>query len=356
MAVLKDVDHELLRYTCCWEDADLLLQGLGQLEDARVLSIGSAGDNTFSILSRDPEMVLCLDLNPTQLALVRLKAAAFQALDHQEFLGFLGWRAGYPLDYWSMVKAKLSHGDQEFWEEHLHLIKMGLIYQGKFEKYLSLFQKKLLPWIHGSKRVKALFEPKSEEEQNEYYREVWNNWRWSLFTRIFFSRQVMGRSGRDPEFLKQVRGNVGEKIKKRINDHLKSEECQSNFFLKFMLLGSFGSVLPHYARAENFELIKRNLGKLRFFEGPLEDLGDGEAFTHANLSNIFEYQTEQEFAQNIESLHKHLQPEGRAAYWNLMVERDFAKTKPELFEPFEPLALKPDLGFFYQSFNLSKKK
>ncbi len=355
MAVLKDANHNILRYACCWEDADLLLEGLGSVTGGMVLSIGSGGDNTFSVLSQNPAKVVCLDVNKVQLATVRLKMAAFKSLTHLQFLEFLGFTEGDALRYWPLVQKELSYEDVEFWESNRDWIAARLVLQGKFEKYLLLFQQKVLPWIHSRKKVQALFMRKPEKGQQEFYDHTWNNWRWRIFTRIFFSRPVMGRVGRDPEFLKQVRGNVGEKIKKRINSHLKSTACQHNYFLKFMLQGDFGESLPHYARAENFEKIKTNLHNLEFFEGSLEDYPNSKEFTHANLSNIFEYQSEEEFAQNAECLGRLLKTGGTAAYWNLMVPRNLASIEGDLFEEKTTEGLKADFGFFYRSFNLSRK-
>ncbi len=355
MAVLKDANHNILRYACCWEDADLLLQGLGSFDGAIVLSIGSGGDNSFSLLSQNPDKVVCLDVNKVQLSMVRLKIAAFKTLAYADFLEFLGFTKGDPLAHWPLVQKELIKEDRQFWATNKEWIAARLVRQGKFEKYLLLFQQKILPWIHNQKRVRQLFEEKSDGEQQHFYDKYWNNWRWRVFTRIFFSRPVMGRVGRDPEFLKQVRGNVGEKIKRRINSHLKSAACQQNYFLKFMLQGDFSYSLPHYARQENFENIKANLQKLEFFEGPLEDYPKMEEFTHANLSNIFEYQSDEEFFKNADCVNRLLKPEGKVAYWNLMVPRDLEVVQPNGFKGLPTDKLKPDFGFFYRSFNLSRK-
>jgi S-adenosylmethionine-diacylglycerol 3-amino-3-carboxypropyl transferase len=81
-----------LRYANCWEDADVLVRALAPLEGARCLSIASAGDNSFSLLAAGAAHVLAVDLSPTQIALVALKAAAFRGLDHGALLDFLGVR------------------------------------------------------------------------------------------------------------------------------------------------------------------------------------------------------------------------------------------------------------------------
>ena len=66
----KRVNFDIIRYANCWEDADILLAGLSPASGSKVLSIGSAGDNSFSFLVTDPELVAAVDINPTQLFLI----------------------------------------------------------------------------------------------------------------------------------------------------------------------------------------------------------------------------------------------------------------------------------------------
>ncbi|MBX9450241.1 MAG: BtaA family protein [Taibaiella sp.] len=50
----KKVAFDFIRYANCWEDADILLKGLHPAKGSSILSIGSAGDNSFSLLSTQP--------------------------------------------------------------------------------------------------------------------------------------------------------------------------------------------------------------------------------------------------------------------------------------------------------------
>ncbi len=47
----QKVDFGILRYACCWEDAVFLLQNIDLQANSNILSIGSAGDNSFSLLT-----------------------------------------------------------------------------------------------------------------------------------------------------------------------------------------------------------------------------------------------------------------------------------------------------------------
>ena len=88
---LHNLKFDLIRYANCWEDADILLQGLVPKDNKKIISIGSAGDNSFSLLTGNPEVVIAVDINQVQLNLIELKKAAFQTLSYEEFLEFLGF-------------------------------------------------------------------------------------------------------------------------------------------------------------------------------------------------------------------------------------------------------------------------
>jgi S-adenosylmethionine-diacylglycerol 3-amino-3-carboxypropyl transferase len=298
------VNFDLLRYANCWEDADVLLAGLNAREGSRMLSIGSAGDNSFSLLLTNPEWVVAIDINRIQLHLIELKKVCIENLTHEETLCFLGFRpCDLRLQYFHQVKDALSPAAKTYWESRLAQIEAGIIHAGKFEKYLRLFSKKILPLIHSSKTVEALLSEKTAEKQEHFYQKQWNTWRWRLLFRIFFSRMLMGKLGRDPEFLKHVKGSVSNFVYQKAAAHLKSVFTQKNPILRYCLIGDFGRILPHYLEKENFEIIKSNIHKLRLMEGYAEDaISEYGRFDYMNLSNIFEYMDETQFHATAEAL------------------------------------------------------
>src|SRR6476646_10848895 len=75
-----------IRYAQCWEDADVLLEGLDVRPDDVCLSIASAGDNALALLTRGPARVVALDLSPAQLACLELRVSVYRELSHPELL------------------------------------------------------------------------------------------------------------------------------------------------------------------------------------------------------------------------------------------------------------------------------
>lgn len=357
---LKEVAHDFIRYANCWEDGDVLLEALDIVPGDRVLSIGSAGDNSFSMLVKDPILVVAVDVNNAQLQLIELKKAAFKALNHNEFLEFLGFKASKDrLKLYERVRVELSTDElKTVWDEQKVIVRKGIIFAGKFERYFHLFRRKILPLVHFRRTVNQLFEEKSEYRQREFFEQKWNSWRWNLLFKIFFSRFVMGRFGRDPRFLDEVKVKVSDFILDKAARHLSSVQAQQNYFLHFIMKGNFGQHLPHYARKENFDVIKTRVDRLATFHGFAEHAFQAgyKDFTKFNLSNIFEYMDMSTFKQVVDLLVAHAEPGAKFAYWNLMVPRKMRSVCPEL-EGVEVEDLrKVDKGFFYDGINCDRKK
>ncbi len=357
---LEKANHDFIRYANCWEDADILLEGLSVQPGERVFSIGSAGDNSFSLLLNNPELVLAVDINEVQLHLIELKKAAFKTLNYKEFLEFLGFEAcNDRIQLFVRIKNELPNEPADYWTENRSQIESGIIYEGKFEKYFELFRNKVLPLVQSQENVADLFLLKSKDEQQKFFDKRWNNWRWRLLFKVFFSKFIMGRFGRDPAFLKEVKIPVSTFILGTAKRHLSSVQCQKNYFLNFIMKGHFENELPHYARPENFETIKANVENLKTFKGFAEEAFKVHgSFNKFNLSNIFEYMNPTVFSSVAADIVEHATPKARIAYWNLMVERKIAQVNEQVSHDTETSKrlTKIDNGFFYSCINIDIKK
>lgn len=355
----KRVNFDIIRYANCWEDADILLAGLSPAPGGKVLSIGSAGDNSFSFLVTDPELVVAVDINPTQLFLIELKKVCIQNLEWEEALAFLGFLPSEGrVQCFHTLKSQLSSATRAYWESNLILIANGLIHQGKFEKYFQLFSRKILPWIHSRRAVNALFESKTAEEQVHFYQNKWNTWRWRLLFRIFFSKYVMGKYGRDPEFHKQVQGSVSSFIFGKAAAHLASVAAQDNYILRYTLTGRFDGLLPHYLQKAHYPLVRANLGQLHLKECYAQAaIAHYGKFHYMNLSDIFEYMDADLFRETACALVAGTEKDGRLGYWNLMVPRRISQILPENTEYMQGESERLtaiDKGFFYKGFIVDK--
>ncbi len=317
-----DFDH--IRYANCWEDADVLRCALDPGPGDSVLSIASAGDNSLELLATGAKVV-AVDVSAVQLGCVDLRAAAFRNLDYQGMLRFLGVRpADDRLNTYRQLRGDLSDESARFWDAHPALIDDGIIFAGKFERYLRAFGRWMLPLIHSEDTVQRLMDDKPLPQRRQFYENRWNSRRWKLLFRLFFNRKIMGWRGRDAEFFRYVDGPVSAEMLRRVRRALTEMPTHDNPYLTFILNGNFGDTLPAYLRRDRFEAIRDGLDRLTLYRGTVEDaarhFGD-TGFDAFNLSDIFEYLDEELSRQVFEQLLESARPGARFAYWNLFVPR-----------------------------------
>ena len=346
----------LLRYAQCWEDADVLLDGLAIQPHHSCFTIASAGDNALSMLSRSPQRVIAVDLSATQLACVELRVAAYLELEHDELLRLIGSRAGTDrVALYRRCRSLLSVDARQFWDDREALITNGVGSAGKFEKYFALFRDRILPFVHGRGTIDRLFEPRSLEARRDFYERTWNNWRWRWMFSLFFSRFVMGRAGRDPGFFEYVEGSVAARILSRAHHALSELDPAENPYLHWIFYGHHSDALPHALRPENYQIIRANLERFEWRAQSLEEFlesEDARGMNAYNLSDIFEYMSPENYHQILKRIVDTAADGARLAYWNLLV----ARRRPDaMASQLRPLPIAADLhqrdkAFFYDAF------
>jgi S-adenosylmethionine-diacylglycerol 3-amino-3-carboxypropyl transferase len=347
-------DFSGIRYAQCWEDADVLLAALEPGPRKHCLSIASAGDNTLALLSRDPESVVAIDLSPAQIACLELRVAAYRALQHRELLALVGSiESNARLLFYKTCRKYLSADAVAFWDARPKLIGRGIGSIGKFEHYFQIFRERVLPCVHTRGRVQELLRAKSGKERRAFYDERWNNLRWRLMFRVFFSRQLMGYLGRDKEFFKYVKGSVSGRILERTGYALTDLDPAENPYIQWILAGSHNGALPVALREENFERIRRNLDRLQWRCGSLEEsLNGSQKFDCFNLSDIFEYMSPASYEQLLKLIVSRARSGARLAYWNMLAPRHRPESLSAVLRPLEELSAQlfaRDQAFFYSA-------
>lgn len=349
-------DFSRIRYAQVWEDADVLLAALDVRPDDTVVSIASAGDNALALLGAGAARVVALDLNPAQLACLALRVAAYRQLDHDGLLELIGSRpSARRAALYRRCRPLLTPGVQAFWDAQPAAITGGIGGAGKFEDYFRLFREWVLPLVHGRRTVGTLLRGGSPEERERFYSERWDTWRWRLLFQVFFSRFMMGRLGRDPAFFKYVEGSVAERILARTRHALVTLDPAQNPYVHWILTGTHGAALPWALRAENFERIHSRLDRLEWHELTLEAFlarESGVRVDKFNLSDIFEYMSEENTAALLARLAAASRPGGRLAYWNMLAPRRRPESLADRLRPRADLAgplFEQDKAFFYSA-------
>ncbi len=360
--ILNRAKFDFIRYANCWEDADVLLAGLRPRQNDVCLSIASAGDNSFSLLSRSPKLVVAFDLNPAQIACVEIRKAVFTKLSYPEVLAFLGVVHSHNRsDTYEKLRPLLPDAARAFWDANIGAIENGIVHAGKFENYFRVFRTRVLPLIHSKKIVMELLKEKNEAERKIFYDRIWNNARWRLLFKVFFGRFAMGKLGRDPEFFKYVDDDVASSILCRTEYAFTMLSTNRNPYLMYIMTGNFSdAALPHYLREKHFGIIKKNIGKLITIQGDLSDCRDAfprKKFSCFNLSDIFEYMNMNEFRFCLSEIAAMSANGARLAFWNMMVDRIIPADMP--FDMDKEISAKlhaQDNAFFYKRFIVAHRK
>jgi len=314
-------DFSKVRYGQCWEDAGILCEALKAHEGRRCLSIGSAGDNSFALLAAGASHVTAVEMNPAQIACIELRKDAYLTLDYPNFL--------------KSVTAS----------------------RGKFENYFEIFRTRVLPLAHSKMRVSKLLKPRDREARESFYNETWNTWRWRAIFKVFFSRFMMGRLGRDPAFFDYVSGSVADRILERARYALVELDPSTNPYLHWILTGSYGKNLPLALREESFLKIRKALLENRFsiVEGSIEEClsGQEQRYDAFNLSDIFEYMSEDSTESLLRKIILGSNKGARLAYWNMLAPRSRPESLANQLASCDAEAdrlFKKDQAFFYSKF------
>jgi S-adenosylmethionine-diacylglycerol 3-amino-3-carboxypropyl transferase len=351
---------EAIRYAQLWEDGAVLCDAIGPRPGGTLVSIGSAGDNALSLLTLDPARVIAADLSAAQLAAIGLRLAAWPELSHGELLELMGsresGRRGALLD--RVLKA-CDADTAWFWDRlRPDVIAHGAGGVGKFERYFRLFRRYCLPLVHSRRMVEDVFSQRSREERRVFLEKRWNNRRWNLLLRLFFSRRAMGALGRDPAFFDHVDTSVPEHVARRIAHCFVENDPRENPYLHWILLGGHGEALPHAYEPANHALIRERLDRLELFHGAIEQVAARTTEVDGwNLSDIFEYMSDAGHEACYAAVVRASKPGARLVYWNMMAPRGLppccagtVRARPDIAAP---LAAR-DRAFFYSAFHVDE--
>jgi S-adenosylmethionine-diacylglycerol 3-amino-3-carboxypropyl transferase len=362
-----------LRYGQCWEDASCLLAALDPRPGAQLLSIASGGENSLALLSRPGVRVLAIDRSAPQIAALELKVAAFRHLAHAEMLQLLG---AWPTDrrrrlcLYRRCRQDLSPAASRFWERDGRWLAWGVLPVARFERYLGLFRRLVLPLVHGPEACRKAVQSRDPQLRALWYDQHWDGWRWRCLFRLFFNRTLLGRLGTDPHFVRFGQGDQAEVLLAQVRRVMVESDPAHNPYLHWILLGRYGDTLPLALQAEQFAPIRSRLDQLRWRQISLEQWlapgmrgatekqpssqadgvgeddaareGEGERIGGVNLSNVLEYVEAPRAGALLDALHRRMVPGARLLLWNRLADRSVALARAGSWRSLDRLA--HDLG------------
>lgn len=350
-----------IRYAQVWEDADILLAALDARPGDVHLSIASAGDNALALLTTRPSRVIAVDMNPAQLSCLALRIAAYRTLSHAELLELVGSRPSTRrVELYERCRKALAPSDAAFWDARRGEIREGIGAIGKFERYFALFRTRVLPLVHRRSTVRELLTPRDADARKRFYDERWDTIGWRLLFRVFFSRAVMGRLGRAPEFFRYVEADVAGSILRRTQHALRELDPSANPYVHWILTGTHGDALPLALRPEHFDTIRDHLDRIETHLLPVEELLSqmpDRSIDRFNLSDLFEYVSIEHYHQMLEAILRAGRPGARLVYWNMLAPRRRPSSLAARLRELTALAgqlHRQDKAFFYSALRIEE--
>jgi len=347
-----------INYSQCWEDTDLLKKALGISNDDVVLSITSGGDNTLALLLENPRKIFSIDIHPSQNHIAELKLQSPKALRYEEYLELLGVNdSSKRWDYYIRASEYLSDSVRLWFEANMNLVEQGIIHSGKFEKYLNVFRKYLLPLVHSKQIISQFINQNSLQDQISFYEKVWDTWRWRFFFGIATNSSLLRKLARQKGASKQ--NSEDESYLHRLECLICRDHLKTNFYLNYALTGEYGDLLPDYLLKKNYNTLHdsnseqcefKNMDLLSFLKKTSDN-----SLTKYNLSDAFEFSSGEDAFEIWGEIIRTAKQGAKVVYWcNQIdhlapheVERSVARDTD-----LEKNLVSQDRLYFYRSFHI----
>lgn len=315
-------------YSQCWEDPATGRAALELGLDDDVLVVTSGGCNALAFALDGPRTITALDVNPAQNHLLELKIAALRVLDHPSLLGFVGVRhAQDRVCMYGRLRPSLSHAARDYWDRHPDAIARGVVHAGRFERFLRIFRRAVLPLMHGNGTVERLLSLEGGPAQRAFYDDVWNTRRWRLLFQLFFGKLAQSRVGRYPEFFREVElTNIGRHYLARARHVLAELPVRGNWFVEYILTGTYRDpeAGPPYLRPSNHDLLRQRLDAIEIVTDDVKSFLDRtqeRRFSAFYLSDVFEWMDRARYEAALTRIARAGRPGARLCYYNNLVPR-----------------------------------
>ncbi len=354
---LAQVELPNLLFGMSWEDPASDRRALQIRPGETIMAITSGGCNTLSLLLENPQRIYAIDINACQSHLLELKRAAIRHLDCDDLHAFLGLRPSKNrLDTFEALQPELSQPAIEYWTRHRAAIREGVMYQGRYERFLRHFRR-LLRLLQGPRRIEKFFDCQSLDEQQDYFNRVWNTSQWRTLFRLAFNKRVLAKRGLSADYFRfdADESSFVDAFFNRAKKGLCQIPISTNYFVAQYMLGRYTSpdAIPDFLRRENLSLIRERLDCIEIVTA------DASAWlaTHPessldgfSLSNICELMSPEATLRTFEQVARTARPGARICFRNLMVPREVPQNLTASIQLREELSrhlLEEDRSFVY---------
>ena len=305
--------------------------------------------------------MIALDLNPSQLACLELRVAAYRTLTHPELLELIGSVSSRRRpEIYARCRPLLSADARAFWDAHRADLAAGVGGAGKFERYFRLFRTYVLPLVHSRRTVEDLLRGGPPEVRQCFHARRWDAWPLAADVPAILLALRDGPARPRPGLLQVRRGRRG---RPHPPPRRPGPDAARSGGQPVPALGPDRTALwPLRCRSrpgpENFGSrdLRAHLDRLDWRLQSVEDYLDGNpdvVVDRYNLSDIFEYMSPESYERLLSRLAGRSRPGGRLAYWNMLAPRSRPESLADRLRPLTELAERlfaADKAAFYSRF------
>lgn len=324
-----------------WQDVQCLF---GAMDEApgpvrRLLCIGGAGDNALALLTRRPDEVVVIDVNPAQMALVELKKVAIGLLDFEDYLNLtMGTEEKSALRLYRAIRSSLSPQSLDYLDRHQSYILAGIHSQGRLDRQFKEFREFALAEIWSRAALHSLLDAPD------------------LATQVTFWNQ-----GRLSQLKVWVDGfRLGPQLFQRLDHLIHRQLISQNPYLYYLFTGEPLTV-AEFAHPlwdpQQYQVLKDNLSALHLVTCDLEKYlaRSSHEFDFFDLSDVLEQLPKPKAHSLVELLPTHLSPHGSIVTWSLEAEPKVRMEGLERNEDLSHRLAKSTRSWFYGGFHTAQK-
>jgi S-adenosylmethionine-diacylglycerol 3-amino-3-carboxypropyl transferase len=295
---------ERLNYTLGDEDS-AVEHGMLRPGASHVVAVAGSGGRVVPLLAGAPETLTCVDVSPAQLELTRFRLAAVAEVEREEYLGLLGYEA-MPLPRRVEIARALGWNTPSGVVERLLRSRRGLIYEGRFERMLSLLGR-LSRRVLG-RRGEMLFRCQTSEEQRRFLAGDFPRRRWDLLIFALGNSAVLNALLYRGAFPKKNRpGSHAQIYRSMFDGLLRNSPARLSFFLQMLLLGKlrFAEGYPAECTPEVFAAAKQAAKRARvnFLCGDIvRQVASSRDVEFVSLSDVPSFMLERDAVQVLQAM------------------------------------------------------
>lgn len=282
-----------LVYPQIWEDPDVDMAGMELREGHRLVCIGSGGCNMLAYLSRSPEIIDVVDLNPHHIALNRLKLAAFRTLPgHADVVRFLAAEnmRGNSEAFDRFIAPQLDATTRSYWQKRklrgrrIDVFEKNIYRTGLLGRFIAAGH--VLARLHGV-NLTELAQARSLREQRQFFdTSIAPLFDKPLIRWLTSRKSSLFGLGIPPQQYDELAslatdGSIAPVLRQRLEKLACHFPLKDNYFAWQAFMRRYAKPhegsLPTYLAEENYISIRQNAGRVTVHHATFTELLAGKA-------------------------------------------------------------------------------